>query len=271
MFYENLLDQMLKEEKNPVNSMYLNELKIKWNNFYKIVNEEPGNNEVMVKALNSFIKTTSNRKYQFRVVTNKGFKRDSHIYFADYLNDMISVIMKRKKIMKNKGISWGYQPFSYKFKFNPVNLFDLAEKPNYNVADSVNILQLVQKMDFQYRISGKRNFEKFKISIPLIQFYIYKNLVEENLVNAEYYSYLAKKTYGISKSIIVCETIDPDFQLNLASSTVDVVYVLRKQCADSEVEDISLDTVNALEEKIDQYLQEEKTTLSEMIERGIIE
>lgn len=271
MFYKDLLDQMLKQEKNPVNSMYLNEIKIKWNNFFKAADEEPGNNEVMVNALNDFIKTISNRKYQFRMLTNKGFKRDSHIFYADYLNDMISVMMKRKKILNNQGISWGFQPFSYNMRFNPKNLFNLAEKPNFEVSDSVEILQLVQKMDYQFRIAGRRNFKKFEISIPLIQFFTYKNLDEESLIYAEYYSSFAKKTCTIAKSIIVAETVDPDFKIDLTDSPVDVVFVLRKQFFDKEVEEVSLEVINALEEKIDQYILQEKKSLLERINSGIIE
>jgi len=271
MFYEELLNQMLKEEKNPVNSMYLNEIKIKWNNFFKAIDEEPGNNKVMVDTLNAFIKTISNRKYQFRMMTNKGFKDDSHIFFADYLNDMISVIMKRKKILNNKGISWGCQPFSYKLKFNPVNLFNLSEKPNCEVSDSVKILQLVQKMDFQFRIAGKRNFKKFELAIPLIQFFTYKNLDEESLIYAEYYSSFAKKTCTIAKSIIVSETVDTDFKIDLTDSPVDAIFVLRKQFSDKEAEEISMEIINALEDKIDQFIQQKKISLLEQINIGIFE
>jgi len=262
---------MLKEEENPVNSMYLNEFKIKWKNFLKIVGKEPGNNEVMVDALNAFIKTISNRKYQFRIITNKGFKSDSHIFFADYLNDILSVIMKRKKILNNKGISWGFQPFSYKMKFDPKSLFDLAEKPNFVATDSVDILQIVQKMDFQFRIAGMRNFKKFEISIPLIQFFTCKDLDEEILINAEYYSNLAKKTYEITKSIVICETVDSDFQVDFTHSAVNAIFVLRKQYSGKEAKEISLEVINALEEKIDQFIQTSEISLNEQIDQGIIE
>jgi len=40
MFYKDILEELLKKEKNPVNSMYLHEIGLKWKNFEKAATEK---------------------------------------------------------------------------------------------------------------------------------------------------------------------------------------------------------------------------------------
>ena len=65
MFYNEILSKMLKEEKNPVNKMYLHEIYIKWNKISKAIEASNGSNEEIVEMLNVFRDSITNSKYKF--------------------------------------------------------------------------------------------------------------------------------------------------------------------------------------------------------------
>jgi len=270
MFYNEIINELMQDKKNPVNSMYLHEINIKWKNFEKFIEEKKGSNKEMLAALNNFISNISNPKYIYNPSTRNGFKADSPIFSSRYLDDMISIIMKRNKIIENKGIIWGFQNFSTNLKFNPQNLSSLEKNPMFEQDYTEKVLSLTQKMDFQFRVSGKRNFHKYEIIFPLIIFNTFKNLTEEDFIKVEYTSALAKGCFERSKSIIICETLDRKFIPSLKSSAVDDIFILRKQFKSSKLSDLSLEVINALEEHINEYISQTEKKDETFLNTGVI-
>ncbi len=272
MYYREGLDTLVNNRDNPVNRMYLHEIMLKWKNFEK--KAEAGNelsNESLVKALNNFISSISNKKFKYNNSTKNGFHPDSPIYSAHYLDDLLTVLVKRTKIFENIGISWGYQSFSSKLKFNPTNLCTMSEYPMFEFSSSPQVLHLAQKIDFQFRITGKRRFNKHQLVFPLILFFTFKNLTEKEYITIEYYTEQAKSTFEKSKAIIVTETIDDKFKPDLSNSWFDAIFVLRKQYSSDKRRDIQIDVVNKLEKKIRSYCTETQTNGYSLHKNGIIE
>ncbi len=270
MFYKDILEELLKKEKNPVNSMYLHEIGLKWKNFEKAAAEKKGSNENLVNALNKFIKAISNRKFKFNAVSEKGFKEDSDVFSNYYLNDLISILMNRRKILSHLGIKWGFQAFDTNLKFNPVSLSSFEKDLNFEQSSSPQLLQLSQEFDFQYRVSGKRSFKKYKTVFPLIVFHTFTNLTETNFIHTEYYANMAKTTFDKSKTIIVTETLEEGFSPDIKSSRIDSICVLRKQYISVNKDTFNLDAVDALELKIKQLLTEENGIIADFTKTGII-
>lgn len=270
MFYKDILEELLEKEKNPVNSMYLHEIGLKWKNFEKAAAEKKGSNENLVNALDKFIKAISNRKFKFNKVSEKGFKENSNVFSNYYLNDLISILMNRRKILSHLGIKWGFQVFNTNLKFNPVSLCSLEKNPNFEQSVSPQLLQLTQEFDFQLRVCGKRNFKRHKLVFPLIVFHTFTNLTDINFIQTEYYANMAKTTFEKSKTIIVTETLEEGFSPDIKSSQIDSICVLRKQYI-SGSNDITLDAVDALDHKIKQLLTEENGVLADFTKTGIIE
>lgn len=272
MYYDEILESILKDLKNPVNSMYLHEIKIKWKNFQKKTKDpHKVSNEILTGSLNEFINALSNKKYKYNSSTKNGFKPDSPIFSARYLDELLTILVKRTKIIDNIGITWGYQSFSTNLKFNPQNLYVMGENPLFEQIYSKEILHLAQRMDFQFRITGKRIFKKFQIILPLLLFYTFKNLTEKDFITIEYYTKMAKSTFEKSKAIIITETLDDDFVPDLGNSPLDAIFILRKQFNSELGNEISLDVVNLLEEKIKEYLTERDEGTKEFLNTGIIE
>ena len=270
MFYKDILEELLRKEKNPVNSMYLHEISLKWKNFEKAATEKKGSNENLVNALNNFIKAISNRKFKFNAVSQKGFKEDSDLFANYYLNDLISILMNRRKIISHLGIKWGFQAFSTNVKFNPVSLSSFEKDLNFERSSSPQLLQLSQELDFQFRVSGKRSFKKYKTVFPLIVFHTFTTLSEANFIHTEYYANMAETTFEKSKTIIVTETLEDGFSPEIKSSRIDSICVLRKQYISENKNAITQDAVDALELKIKQLLTEENGVLGDFAKTGII-
>lgn len=270
MFYKNVLKKLLESEKNPVNSMYLHEVSIKWKNLEKAAEQSKDSNESLVKTLNEFISAVSKRKYKYNSETGNGFKEDSPLFSSCYLNDLVSVLIQRGQIMTHQGIKWGFQTFNTNLKFNPKNLCSLEEDLMFDQSQSPEFLQLTQELDSQFRVTGKHTFHKYKSILPLIVFHTFRNLTEEDFIRTEYFANMAKSSFEKSKTIIITEMLDENFIPELRSSKVGSICVLRKQFKTDKPNEISVDAVNALEEKIKELLTEQREIGDDFKETGMI-
>ena len=147
----------------------------------------------------------------------------------------------------------------------------MSDHPMFEFSSSPEILHLAQKFDFQFRVSGKRRFNKYQLDFPLVLFFTYKNLTEKEYINIEYYTKQAKSTFKKSKAIIVTETLDDKFKPDISSSFFDAIFVLRKQYSSDKTRDIQLDVVNKLEKKIRSYCTETQSNGYSLHNSGIIE
>jgi hypothetical protein len=270
MYYGDLLENLLKEEKNPINRMYLNEIKIKWINFEKEAESKDISNEILLKALNNFLKTLSNKKFKYVASSNKGFKSDSALFTPYFIDDLVSVFMHKKNILTHAGISWGKQSFTTGLSLNPISLRDLEESPNLEYGDSPEFLMLTQQIHFQFKLVGKHRFNKFLFHFPLVVFHTFKNLTQDELIKTEYYANMSLRTFPKAKNVILTETLDRSVTPDVRSLPFDSIFVLRKQFKDGELNPISIDVVNALEQKIDSFLAERYDVTENFLETGVI-
>jgi hypothetical protein len=222
-----------------------------------------------VKALNSFTKQINNRKYKFVKSSEKGFKDDSPLFKTLYLDDVISVFLKRRSILGHLGIKWGRHSFSTNLGINPISICSIQDAPNFDVGESPEFLMLSQEFDFQFRITGKKRFNKYQLHFPLIMFLTYKTLRFSDLIEAEYYANMAKKTFPKTHVILVTEMVEESLVPDIKALPIDTVFVLRKQTENEELAPISIDVINALENKIKSFL-EEKDVNNNFKETGII-
>jgi hypothetical protein len=272
MYYSEGIKELINDRKNPVNRMYLHEIMLKWQSFEKKAEKfNDVSNENLVKSLNTFISAISNNKYKYNTSTKNGFKPDSPIYATAYLDDLLTVFIKRTEIYTNVGISWGYQAFSTELKFNPANLCSMSDHPKFEYYSSTKILHLAQKLDFQFRVTGKRRFNKHQLVLPLILFFTYQNLTEKDYITIEYYANQAKATFEKSKAIIVTETLDDEFKPDISNSPFNSIFILRKQYKSARNNSIQLDVVNKLEKRIKAYCTESTNNGYNFFKSGVID
>lgn len=265
MFYNDILDKLMKEETNPVNKMYLQEVKIKWQHILKAITSSDGSNKAIVEKLNNFRDAINNKKYKFNKVNSKGFIKNSPLFSVNYINDLISVIINRHKIINNKGIFWGYDGFNMDHHFSPNSFFSLEKDIHFEQSISPKVMMLGQKIDLNYRISGKRNFAKYTSLLPLIVFHTYKHLKEDDMLYLSYLAKLANNSFNRSKSIIVTEKMDKDFSPVLTKSNIDHICILTKK--DNK---ISEEVVDKLEILVNKIIEEKSSMTGSLKDRNII-
>jgi len=266
MFYTEILSKMLKEEKNPVNKMYLHEIYIKWNKILKAIETSDGSNKEIVEMINIFRDSIKNRKYKFNKLNAKGFIEGSPIFSVNYLNDLVSVLMKRQSIIDHKGIFWGCGKFNMNYEFSPISFYTLETKLKFEQLFSPEVLFLGQNIDLYYRVSGKRNFEKHTSILPLIVFHTFKILGNKDMLFLNHLTGLSKNAFSKSRTIMLTEKLETDFIPDLTSTNIDHVCILTKENDNK----ISVEVVDELEKLIDEILNEEYTISKNILNTGLI-
>ena len=266
MLYIEILSKMLKEEKNPVNKMYLHEINIKWAKISKAIEESNGSNKEIVEMINVFRKAITNKKYKFNKLNSKGFTEESPIFSVSYLRDLVSALMKRQNIIDHTGIFWGCGNFNMNYVFSP-NSFNTLEKDlRFEQSISPDVLLLGQKIDFHYRVTGKRKFEKHMSILPLIVFHTFKSLGHKDMMYLNHLAGLSKNAFSKSRTIMLTEKLEKDFIPDIASTNIDHVCVLTKENDNK----ISVEVVDELEKLLNEILIEEHTVSKNILDKGII-
>jgi hypothetical protein len=256
MYYRNELQRILKDEKNIVNRMYMNEISLQLRKLEKSLAKSPEEEDyfpVVAATTTNFTKHLENPKYQYNRNTKNGFRKNSVILSALYLDDLINSLFANQKILSNKGVVWGRQSFSMNLTFNPYNLSIMEKDLCFDYKQSPTLLQLTQKIDFQFRVSGRKTYQKFEITFPLLIFHTCKNLYDEDLIKIEHYANKAHGSLNKSRTFVICESIDPNVLPEVKCSYIDTLFILRKQKVGGNNE-ISAEVLRAIYDKINEYL-----------------
>jgi len=216
MYYSKILADLKKQDRNPVNKMYLGELLLKWKNFQKLTEDTSSANADLAEALSKFLNILHNRKFLYNRMRNNGFQEDSPIYSANYMNDLISALIKRQPILNQTGITWDFQPLNYKFALSGKNPMTITETPLFNSQKTSPVLSLALNLDYQYRVTGKRNFTKANFRLPFLLFFPIKHPTPEDIFVIEHYAMQMKSFSHVTQTFLLCESLkncqDCDFQ-----------------------------------------------------------
>jgi hypothetical protein len=273
MFFGDMIEEMLKDKRKPVNSMYLHEIKLKWGYVEKAVEQQKDapDNELVVEAMNKFIKALNNKKYCFNPKTENGFKRNEEIFSTLYLDDLITLLINRTGIENHKGIEWGKKKYTSSIKFLPKNFSELEHNPQFRMTESPEELQLIQNIDIQYRISGKRNFFKYQINLPLMTFYTCHSITQKEFIAYDYEAKIAKSMFDTAKTYIVLETLADDFVPQLGNTAIDGVFVLSKKINAEKPIEIDPTVVDLLESHINDAISGSYDITKTITTKGLLE
>jgi curved DNA-binding protein CbpA len=258
MFYSDVLDHLMRDKKNPVNQMYLHEIELMWKEVQKAIalSLHNGTNDDMVIAINKFTEIISNPKYRYDKFKKKGFHYESQLFQPQYIADLLTIFFERTGILDHYGIKWGFQRFDQGPKYSPRTLLDNEKKPHFTRYDSNRYPMLTRTMEFQYRIEGRRNFERSEQVFPLLVFGLFGRFDPIDMTQCEAQARLAKEAFPQCKFIVITETLRENFVPEIDKSDIDILFVLRKQYFNKrkKTKKIALDVMNVLEKKIVDYL-----------------
>ena len=259
MYYSKILLDLKKQERNPVNKMYLGEIALKWKAFQQLTEEPSSSNKELAEALSKFLGSLHNRKFLFNKLRSTGFEEDSLIFSANYINDLLAAIMSRQPILSEPGIVWDFQALNYKLALRGDNPVEIARSPQIIAQKTPPVLSLTLNLDYQYRVNGKRNFTKETFNLPFLLFFVYKTITAEDLFNIEHYALRVKSTCKTAQTFIICETLDKCLECKIEGFPAKII-VLHLESKKNKNQ-ISTTTVNRLETAIKNVLYRNPETI----------
>lgn len=272
MFLKELLEDLNKHERNPVNKMYLHEINMKWdkiNDYFE--DKKELDFEKIASILDNFSQISQNKKYKYSQSEKKGFKKNSPLFSAIYLNDLVHLLVRKHPIIKKTGIKFGFYKFDTNLKFNPHDFLKMKRQKMLVYNQTSRFLQLTQKIDIQYRVNGKKNFFKYNLYLPIIIFNTYSQLNENDLKKMIYTAEQAQAIQGKARVVLITETLAKGFKPNITGTGINSIFVLRKQSIQKKVNAIAPDVIKNLKIKIDKLLAQKSENIDKQIKQGIIE
>ncbi len=275
MFYEEIIQRLIKEEKNPINKMYLNEINMHSRKFSEVLNKKMAFNQHIKEIANSmteFAATLTQPKYEYSKVNNSGFKSNSKLFEPYYIYDLLTKIIDSTEVMKNSSMKWGMKTFSTEQKFHFRKLYSKEKDKVFTFRKSEQVLSLVQPVDYQIRALHKRTFSKYIIAVPIIIFDVKKILTVEDAIKFNHLANQAFDMNSASKAIVVAENLEKGFYYNLDNSYIDKIFVLRKSYINGKkLRPISEQVIMSLIETIEDILLPDENETNVVFSEGIIE
>ena len=252
MYYSKILTELTKQEKNPVNKMYLSELSLKWKAFQQLT-EKPFINSDLADGISQYLSSLHNRKFMFSKIRGTGFFHNSKIFSANYLYDIVDALIKKQPIIHSAGIKWDFQSVNFGFEMENTCINDFVTKPKFNGFFTSPVLSLCLDLDYQFRIKGKKYFTKQTYNFPILLFYAYKTLNKEHLLDLIHVSKSIQSTCRYAKIFIVCESIADDLEALIQRLPIQVFVLIMSTSFNKK--NISVEMINKLEEHIIEILE----------------
>ena len=229
MIYGDRLRQCLKTEQNPINKMYLNDLLINWE---KVEVEIAKTSEqpilTLVSALSVYTKYLTISKFKYNTTKKCGFIDDHDVFKPFYIHDVVELLLKEAGICEDqKGLKIKGRPFCTGFSLQHNSYEVQSQKPYLELTYSDSRpLTVGLEFDFNYRLADKKVFNKTKIFIPLIIFFIEKHYNEKHF---DEIAQIKKEMIILNPNtelICLTESVDKKLIRNY-NSIKDNLYVLR--------------------------------------------
>lgn len=252
MYYTKILTDLTRQEKSPVNKMYLSEISLKWKVFRQIADDPKSTNESLSESLTGFLAALHNRKFLHSKTRNSGFYSTSAVFSSNYLYDLTDSLIRRQVISSQKGMIWDFQELNYAPRLSTQNASELAKQPMIEYQKTPRVLSLALSLDFQYRITERRNFNKSSFKIPLLLFFGYKKLKSGDLFMLDHYVRIMREINGTAEIFVLCETLSENLEKEIEKLAIKVFVM--QTIKKNRKEEISLEMVNKLESAIKEAL-----------------
>jgi hypothetical protein len=180
-------------------------------------------------------------------------------------------LIHRTGIEHHKGIEWGKNTYTSSMGFLPSHFSSMEKNPQFTVSYSPEGLQMIQNIDIQYRITGKRNFIKGVISLPMPTFHTCHCLEQREFIDFDYQAKIAKSMLGTSRTYIVTESLSPDCMPELTNASIDGNFVLSKSIGATAPIVIEIGVVDLLESYIKEAIFGSRDKSADVKVKGLLQ
>jgi hypothetical protein len=273
MIYGDKLRQCLKTEQNPINKMYLNDLLINWEKVEASIEETKDSPiTTMVSAISGYTKYLTTPKFKYNVNKKCGFIDDHDVFKIYYLYDIVERLLFEAGIRETiKGLKIKHRPFCKGFQLQ-YNSFDVhTQKPYLEMSYSGSkYLSVGLEFDYQYRLVDRKVFNKTKIFVPLIIFFIEKHFNEKHFDEIEQLKKDMLILNPTTKLFCITESVDRKLLRNY-SEIEEHLFVARCNFKGEPYNDLQPQVFLSLFTKLYNYAHKDLDAFAKVVPSGNID
>ena len=272
MLYKEKLAQCLKTEHNAINKMYLNELLISWRKVETAIEEaKEFPISAMISAISNFTRVLTVAKFRYNSTQKCGFKENHDVFQGYYLQDIAEVILEVAGIKEDKqGLFIKNRPINTGFRLEQNSFKKTINKPKFEFFSTGKYLTVGLEFDFNYKLIAKTHYNRVRICVPLIVFFIEKVFSERSF---EEINQLKKDTIAINpNALLICltESVDKHF-IHLYNEIEENLYVLRANYKDDEFKDMQPQVGLSLYNKLQNFANKEFYSFDKIVPFGHVD
>ena len=272
MLYKEKLTQSLKAEQNAINKMYLNELLLHWKKVEATIEGDKENPlETMVSAISAYTKNLTVAKFKYSNQKKCGFHDDHDVFKPYYLYDIVDTLLNVAGVKESKfGIHVKNKAFNTGVFLETSTYENLTQKPKLELFSSGKYYNVGVEMDFNYKLVGKKYYNKSKIYIPLIVFFIEKYYTEKHFEEIKKLKSEATALNPNAMLFCLTESVDKKF-IQKYAEIESQLYVLRANFKGDTYNDIQPQVVLSLYDKIKNFVRRECISYERVVPFGHID
>jgi len=265
------LEHKIRVEKQSENKKLLNEIKekyLKWKeDNLNITGTTQKDIEKKVELLNNYKIFIDQPKFKKESGNKYGFTSQSQLH-SSVLEEFMYYLFKDIGKLRNKHISWGRTEAYTNLYFAPPSIDAFEESPSIVINVKNQDFSISKQVVLKSRVSNSENWIENKIYVPVVSIecktYLDKTMYEGSISTAE----KIKRGNPYCIFLIVTETYEVSLDVEPRLSSIDQIYVLRKESRNNPIyADVVYDLFKLVETHItsDWYKVKERTKTGKMI------
>lgn len=262
------LEHKIEIEKNPKNKKLLREIKAKYQSWKNENLEIKGTNETdikyKVKLLNDYKSFIEQPKYKKEAGNRFGFTSQSQLH-SSVLEEFMYYLLKDIKKLSNKQLNWGRTKAYTNLYFAPKNIDKFEESSNIVINVKDQDFSISKEVILKSRVSNNEIWQESEIFVPIVSVecktYLDKTMYEGSVSTAE----KIKKGNPYCIFLIVTETYEVNLDVDPKCSSIDQIYVLKKDSYHNPIYD---DVIIDLFKFVESHINSDWYNVREKIKRG---
>lgn len=264
----NNLEHKIKIEKQLENKRLLEEIKKEYNKWkeknLKITGTSKKDIEHKVQLLNDYKTFIEQAKFKKEAGNRFGFTSQSQLH-SSVLEEFMYYLFKDITKLNNKQIYWGRTQAYTNLFFAPYNIESFEESSNIVINFKNQDFSISKQVILKSKVSNNENWQENKIYVPIVSIecktYLDKTMYEGSVSTAE----KIKNGNPYCIFIIVTETYEVSLDVDPKYSSIDQIYVLRKESRNNLIYD---DVVWDLFQYVENHINSEWYNIKERIKKG---
>jgi len=226
------LEHKIRTEKQPENKKLLGEIKaeyLKWKeNSLIITGTTRDDIEKKVELLNSYKAFIDPPRFKKEAGNKYGFTSQSQLH-SSVIEEFMYYLFKDTGKLSNKHIRWGRTKAYTNLYFAPPSIDAFEESSNIVINVKNQDFSISKEVILKSRVSNNDKWQENKIYVPVVSIecktYLDKTMYEGSVSTAE----KIKRGNPYCIFLIVTETYEVSLDVEPRLSSIDQIYVLRKE------------------------------------------